>query len=583
MGHRRQSRAVAGSVSAGDAFERVIAALERRGHRVRRQGHNRATTTCTHDGADNPAALSVFDNGSRVVFWCFTRECRSDEIADSLGLTWKDMYDEPTGDDLATYRYDDGRTVHRKASKQFRQTGHKGPPTLYHASRIQEAITKGRVVYVVEGEEDVHSLEAIGHTATTAPMGARNFDKVDVSPLVGAHVVAIPDGDDEGSRWAELVAEKLAGVAASLRFARPAHGKDASDHIAAGLGAADFAIEDPDADRRAGVLRKYPALDLARILDPNRPAREYVVAGLIPAGASVSLAAPAGTGKSLLALALALAVARGRHAFAGLTIQRPRRVLYVDMENTEDDLAERFESFGVRRGDTLGALTYLSLPSLPPLDTRQGGEELMGILDAYQLERNDFVILDSLQRVTEGEENASDTMRAFYLHTGIKLKRAGLTTLRLDNTGKDVTRGSRGTSGKRDDVDIELVMVPDEEDDERFRITLNKTRLSDVAPLILTRFVDRSGETKFHTDDDPNRTAINAAKTELDRQHVPINPDMRQAREALSLRNFTERTIRAAVRERRATWVQPLTCAGCGHPMTSLGDGATTHPGCEER
>lgn len=228
----------------GPAFDRVIAELERRGHRVRRHG-NYAKTTCTHDGADNPEALSIFDNGSRVRFTCFTRGCDGDEIAESIGLTWRDLYHERRGSDLAVYRYDDGRKVHRKtnARKDFRQSGTSGTPTLYRASRLAEAVQRGETVYLVEGEEDVHSLEAIGVTATTAPMGARNFDKVDCGLLQGAQVVAIRDDDDTGVRWAELVGEKLAGVARTLLFVRSAHGKDVSDHIAAGRGIEDLVAD----------------------------------------------------------------------------------------------------------------------------------------------------------------------------------------------------------------------------------------------------------------------------------------------------------------------------------------------------
>lgn len=563
----------------GPAFDKVITALEQRGHRVKRHGHY-ATTWCTHVGADNPSGLSVFDNGSRVKLTCFTAGCDGDTIAESLGMTWRDLYDHPHGEDLATYHYDD-RTVHRRPGKQFTQSGVQGPSsTLYQLAAVRAAVARGETIYLVEGEEDVHTLQALGAVGTTAPMGARNFDKADVAPLTGAHVIAIPDRDSEGERWAELVTTALDGVAASLRFAQPAYGKDVSDHAAAGHGLDQLIILDPAADRRAETLGRYPALDLAVLLDPNRPVREYVVGGLIPAGAAVSLAAPAGTGKSLLTLGLALAVSRGRRAFAGLPIPRQRRVLYIDMENTPDDLAERFESFGLRRGDTLGGLTYLSLPALPPLDSRAGADELLAILDAYGLQSGDMVVLDSLQRVIGGEENSADTMRAYYLYTGMRLKKAGLTSLRLDNTGKDVTRGSRGTSGKRDDVDLELVMAPDADDEEKFHVSVNKSRVADISPLTLTRYTDRSGLLTFSTKDDGFRSATNAARDELARRGVPTDATLSQVRDALTGRNFTDRTIRAAAREWRST--PPAVCTTCGLPMTSLGDGATTHPTCEE-
>ena len=36
-----------------------------------------------------------------------------------------------------------------------------------------------------QGEKDVHAIESLGEVATTAPQGADNFAKVDVSPLQG--------------------------------------------------------------------------------------------------------------------------------------------------------------------------------------------------------------------------------------------------------------------------------------------------------------------------------------------------------------------------------------------------------------
>lgn len=570
----------------GPAMLRVIEALERRGHIIKWNGNNRATTRCTHDGADNPHALSIFDNGSRVNLHCFTAECDNDTIRESLGLSISDLYHDARDRDLAQYRYDDGRIVHRQAGKRFMQTGNKDAiPTLYRAGAVAKAVAEGTPVYLVEGEEDVHSLESVGCVATTAPMGARNFDKVSVGVLQGARVIAIRDEDEPGQRWAELVAERLDGVAASVRFAHVAAGKDITDHIAAGLGAADLRFDaDPEEVARAATLARYPALNLAAVLDPNRPPREYVLDGLIPAGVAVSLAAPAGTGKSLLSLAIALSVARGRRSFAGLTIPKRRRVLYVDMENTTDDLAERFESFGVRRGDTLDGLTYLSFPEIPPLDTPDGGRQVSAILDAYGIGPGDLVVIDSLQRVIQGEENSADTMRGYYLFTGLTLKRRGVTSLRLDNTGKDTERGSRGTSGKRDDVDLELVMLPDADDPEKFRIHVRKTRLSDIPSLNISRYVGTDGQTIFSTADDPFRSAVNAARTALEQAGVPTTATVHEARQALYGR-FEERTLRVAMREHRGTLSPALaaTCTECGYPMTDVGDGSTTHPGCEER
>jgi hypothetical protein len=102
-----------------------------------------------------------------------------------------------------------------------------------------------RPSYVVEGEQDVHAMELLSVVATTAPMGARNFHKVDASPLFGGNIVVIPDIDEAGQNWARQVLDALNGKVDSLRFMAPKIGKDAADHVAAGYGLGDFVLGEP--------------------------------------------------------------------------------------------------------------------------------------------------------------------------------------------------------------------------------------------------------------------------------------------------------------------------------------------------
>jgi hypothetical protein len=155
----------------------------------------------------------------------------------------------------------------------------------------------------------------------------------------------------------------------------------------------------------SAVRDSLPRLDLAALLSADRPPRAWLWWRLIPEKAAVALVAPAGVGKSLLLLALAVAITIGHRAFAGLRISN-RRVLLIDMENTEDDLAERFQSLGVTADDAakLDGLVYQHLPMLPPLDTPAGGQALLALVDGYDIRAGDVVILDSIQRLTIGKE-----------------------------------------------------------------------------------------------------------------------------------------------------------------------------------
>ena len=264
-------------------------------------------------------------------------------------------------------------------------------------------------------------------------------------------------------------------------------------------------VDDLDA-----VRRRYPRLDLAALVSTERPPREWVITGLIPAGASVALIASAGTGKSLLLLSAMIGVARGDQTFAGLPIPRGRRVVLLDMENTRDDLADRLLALGVSAADVdeLENLVIIHLPPLAPLDTEVGGAELAALLDAYGIKAGDVVVLDSLQRVIKGPENDSDTLRAFYRCTGMELKKRGLSVVRTDNTGKDAGKGARGTSGKRDDVDVELILTRDADNPDRLRIKPGKSRLPEISSVLINREVDEDGHLRFTTAGDPFRAIV---------------------------------------------------------------------------
>jgi 5S rRNA maturation endonuclease (ribonuclease M5) len=144
-----------------------------------------------------------------------------------------------------------------------------------------------RYIFLVEGEKDVHAIESAGGVATTAPQGAGNFSKVDVSPLAGRLVVCVVDRDDQGDKWATQVHTKLQGVAKAYRFVRSAAGKDAADHVAAGHdlnafedyalpGVADATAPDPHEHLVQRKLQDLRATEQAReILDQERHARTW--------------------------------------------------------------------------------------------------------------------------------------------------------------------------------------------------------------------------------------------------------------------------------------------------------------------
>jgi hypothetical protein len=169
------------------------------------------------------------------------------------------------------------------------------------------------------------------------------------------------------------------------------------------------------------------------------------------AGRLTVMYAPAKMGKSEITLAVVAALATGRPILGRPNPYGPRHVVYLDYEMTKADLGERLELLRYSDADDLSHLHYYLLPSLPPLDSAEGAAVMRGIAAHHHAE---IVVIDTMGRAVEGDENSNDTYRAFARHTGLGLKSDGVTVVRTDHAGKDREKGQRGASAKNDDADV---------------------------------------------------------------------------------------------------------------------------------
>ncbi|MFI2632590.1 AAA family ATPase [Streptomyces collinus] len=169
---------------------------------------------------------------------------------------------------------------------------------------------------------------------------------------------------------------------------------------------------------------------------------------LLAPGQQITVVGDGKAGKSLLVQEWLWRMATGQ-SFLGDRPQPQIPVLYVDAENGQQDIQERFLSYGGGPG-RMGLLTYASFPPIRPLDTAGGGADLMAMVGEAEAQ---VVCLDTVSRFISGPENDADTWLALYRHTLLPLKRAGIASIRLDHMGKDGERGARGSSAKTQDVD----------------------------------------------------------------------------------------------------------------------------------
>lgn len=303
----------------------------------------------------------------------------------------------------------------------------------------------------------------------------------------------------------------------------------------------------------------------------------WLVEKFWPWGRGMALWAGAKEGKSELILWCAGCMAMGRHPWTGQPIE-PIQVAYFDYEMTEDDLEERLSDFGFDLDD-LDNLHYALFPPLYPLDVEQGGIQITDYCKGVGAQA---VILDTFSRVVKGEENEADTVRDFYRHTGIRLKQAGIGYLRLDHAGKDSAKGQRGTSAKRDDVDVVW-----RQQRTQTGVSLNCTgmsRLSWVGPVLdVDRDVNvRNGEVSYSAPIQigvPSGTAEKVA--ELDKAGVPEDagrPAAIAALKAAGIKPGRIEVLAAAIKYRRERPKSLGTGAGNSSPEQFSGTAGEQGP-----
>lgn len=314
---------------------------------------------------------------------------------------------------------------------------------------------------------------------------------------------------------------------------------------------------DPDAAQQ--IDERYPPLNWEQLWDAGLDDVEWIVEGLCETGRAAALFAPAKTGKSLFLLEMAACVATGQH-FAGLPIPEPRPVVYIDLEMSPGDVIERLKTLGFQPHQ-LDQLIYVSLPALPPLDTDEGGRHLHAIATRHN---TDLIVLDTASRVVEGPENDADTYRAYYQHTGQRLKRDGIAVWRLDHAGKNVGRGQRGSSSKNDDVDVVWKLSRRTGGRLILKSEMRRT-LHGVDELHLNRDDHGRLHQVVFNDTIPVEDEIADAVDQLDQLDVPTDWGRRKVRSTYDTIEGSNEVLQAAInlrRERDRRPPEPTTLEG---------------------
>ena len=205
---------------------------------------------------DSTPSLSISEGkGGKTLMSCHAG-CKIEQIVAVMNLQMSDLFPPIAKPQLVeTYDYQDamGNLLYQvcryfpKNFKQRRPDGQGGfkwsmkgvERVLYRLPDVVTAIAAKKVVFIVEGEKDVHALQKLGIHATCNPGGASNWLPQYTESLTGASIIIIADKDKAGREHAQLVAGTLYGKASGLRVLElPNRGttkvKDAYDWVSAG-------------------------------------------------------------------------------------------------------------------------------------------------------------------------------------------------------------------------------------------------------------------------------------------------------------------------------------------------------------
>ena len=317
--------------------------------------HRTGYQACCPAHDDTNPSLSITETDGKVLLKCHAG-CNYESIVKVLGL-WETSLPQSSKvakKEVAAYGYHDssGRLVYevvRFEPKAFLQRrveadgrriwDMKGVQRfLYRLPAVLEAVKKGEIIYITEGEKDADNLNSLGVVATTNPGGASKWQDSFSEDLSGANVVVVVDRDEAGAKHAIKLKAELEPICQSIRFVQAKDGKDASDHIVAGFGLDDF-VPFGFARTSTGLLTLQQLYEL-----PPEDV-SWTVDDLLPKGSLSILIAKPKVGKSSLIRELVRDVALGETFLNRNVDQGP--VIYLAFEERIHSVREAFESMAV--------------------------------------------------------------------------------------------------------------------------------------------------------------------------------------------------------------------------------------------
>ena len=187
----------------------------------------------------------------------------------------------------------------------------------------------------------------------------------------------------------------------------------------------------------------------------KRKPPSYLISRIIPEGGFVSLVAQPSNKKTFVALNMACCVSSGT-PFHGKPV-RQGNVVYI-MAEGQSGIEKRLCAWESHNGVDINPNTFGFI--LEPLHLNQTDAvgRLVAALDAYvaRVGQVDFIVVDTLNRSLDGDENAARDMSDFVKGITAIISRFNAAVLVLHHPAKTGTGGARGHSSLNGAVDLGL-------------------------------------------------------------------------------------------------------------------------------
>lgn len=260
----------------------------------------------------------------------------------------------------------------------------------------------------------------------------------------------------------------------------------------------DFALTDMHPGEAEPTPRKKLFRAVGEVLDTIKPTN-WLIKGYLERDSLVSLYAPPATAKTFLAVAMSACVATGKDWYGHPVKQGA--VIYIAGEG-QNGIAKRLQAWSIKNStDLSGAPLAISTTAIQlddPATAQHVAGEIQTVADAMG-HQPALIVVDTLARNFGGDENSTPDMNAFIRALDNLRHESKATVLVVHHTGKDTTRGARGSSVLRAAVDAEYSVSMDE-----LRIVMlqaHKMKEAELPPAIFFKlegvplpFTDEDGE-----------------------------------------------------------------------------------------